>query len=355
MKTSIFGAMIRIIGVVLIGAMALGMTACGGGDDGGDSTHPDAKRWDSSFHDESSVTISHSVANDGVCTITVGGTPVTAQPLWDHLWKAQASYKYTVQEGKRYKYTFEAWTNGADRKLYIQYYGDGDDNEFLGSGWDGKAEENNLSPQFTITNQRKTYTLESELIPKSGDQNLDFQCANQTGTFYVKIISITEIPPENWSAEDRWDSSYFDQSTVTISHSVANDGVCTITVGGTPVTEQPLWNFLWSASAIYRYTAQAGKRYDYKFEAWTDGAERKLFIQWYGDGTDNVYLGTGWDGTEEENNLSPQFTIGSTRTTYTIGGETMEPIPKSGDQVLQFQCANQTGTFYVKILSITQK
>jgi hypothetical protein len=70
-----------------------------------------------------------------------------------------------------------------------------------------------------------------------------------------------------------------------------------------------------------------------------------MVLQWYNDTANAIYHGTGY-----ENEL-PTFTITSERQTYTIAGG--EPIPKSGIQHLEFQCANQTGTYYVKILSIT--
>jgi len=295
---------------------------------------PDAARWDS-WTDVPTVTIAHSVAANDECTITVGGA---AASEWDR-WQAKAAYSYTAEADFAYEYEFEAWTQAGTRSLTILYCYLDEEGEF----YDG----------ISITNQRQTYTVTGKTLPKGGIKNVEFQCADQLGTFYVKFISVTKITPEQQTPEDRWDSGYDDSSSVTIDHSVANDGVCTITVGGTAVTEQPLWNHLWKAQASYKYTVQAGKRYEYEFEAWTVGADRKLFIQWYGDGDAQVFLGTGWDGTEEGNNLSPQFTITNQRKTYTIGGAEMDPLPKSGIQDLTFQCANQTGTFYVKILSIT--
>jgi len=194
--------MLHIAGIIaLVAVIGFSMVACVGDDDSpstdGDKPHPDTAHWDSYAWDDpsSSVTISHSVANDGVCTITVGGTPLVGvpngDPLWNHLWKANASYSYTVQAGKLYEYKFEAWTVGADRRLYIEWYGDNDENLHNGSGWE--PYNNNYRPLFNITSQRKTYTFNSFAIPKNGEQGLTFQCANQTGTFYVKIISITAV------------------------------------------------------------------------------------------------------------------------------------------------------------------
>jgi len=161
----------------------------------------------------------------------------------------------------------------------------------------------------------------------------------------------TGDPFDALPAADRWSRWADDASTVTITHSVANDGVCTITVGGTALTTQPLYDYLWKASAGYKYTAQAGKYYEYKFEAWTDVGTRKVQLQWYADNSTSTYHGTKWieDPTET---FTPGFEITNTRTTYTVTAT--EAIPKSGVQDLSFQCANKTGEFYVKILSINE-
>jgi len=164
-----------------------------------------AERWNS-WHDQPSTTITHSVANDGVCAITVGGTALTGMPLWDYLWKATAVYAYTASAGKTYSYTFEAWTSDANRKLNVQLYADNNNQIYDDTGY-----ADNL-PVFTITSERKTYTLNgSILIPKSGTQQLSFQCANQIGTFYVKIISIT--PADNDPSGDSPPSDDFDGVT----------------------------------------------------------------------------------------------------------------------------------------------
>jgi len=170
------------------------------------------------------------------------------------------------------------------------------------------------------------------------------------------------VPPEGKSDKDRWSHWTHQSSTATINLSVDDDGVCTITVGGTAVPalnseggtsgECRYWNSVWYANASYQYTAKAGKTYSYKFEAWTDGAERALVIQWYNDSENEKYFGTEYDGDDSLNNCPPEFKITSVKKIYTINGD--EPMLKSGIQNLEFQCANQTGTFYVKIISITE-
>jgi len=144
-----------------------------------------------------------------------------------------------------------------------------------------------------------------------------------------------DIPPEEMPVQDRWYTWADGDATATVTHSVADDGLCTIVVGG---TEHPDWN-RWKATANYSYTVKANTVYEYKFEAWTAGGNRNLDIAYYneydGDGTVLQFL---------------NFEINSTPTIYTmIGGE----IPKDRIASLEFHCADQLGKFSVKILSIT--
>jgi hypothetical protein len=141
------------------------------------------------------------------------------------------------------------------------------------------------------------------------------------------------VPPEDRPVKDRWWKGVGPESTATLDYSVAGDGVCTITVGGIPIEDR------WKAHAGYSYTAQAGTRYVYTFEAWTESGERELSILYYYDDDEEIYLGV-W-----------QLPITNTRTTYTVRGQ---GIPKGGVRPLEFQCADQTGTFYVKILKIEE-
>jgi len=144
-----------------------------------EGTPPEAKpvadRW-SSWAD-GTATIKHSVASDGVCTVTVGGDAVT--DTWGT--GCDAEYTYTGRKGIAYEYTFEAWTDSGDRDLYFKYY----------SGW--QVDEIYLIEKISITNERNTYTVRGDVLPNNED-SLGFQCGNQFGTFYVKILSIKEVP-----------------------------------------------------------------------------------------------------------------------------------------------------------------
>jgi len=153
--------------------------------------------------------------------------------------------------------------------------------------------------------------------------------------FSISLLSITS----NKTPQNAWSKWVAEDATASLDYSVANDGVCTITVGGTAQAnnESDGWG-RWKASAQYTYTAKAGKRYIYKFEAWTDSGDRELRVQYYNDTANEVYKAS-------------DVSITNTRTTYTIYGEA---LPKGGERWVEFQCADQTGTFYVKMISIQE-
>jgi len=126
--------------------------------------------------------LDYSVDNDGVCTITVGGI---AQPCdetdgWG-IWKVNAHYEYTAKAGVSYVYTFEAWTESGTRDyLQFQYNTDNDEKIYLFQG-------------ISITSTRTTYTVYGEALSNGALNHVEFQCANQLGTFYVKVLEIKEL------------------------------------------------------------------------------------------------------------------------------------------------------------------
>ena len=173
---------------ILVISLVFGMMILGCETDPSDSTgktpeeKTTAERWEHKWIDDSSaVTINHSVADDGVCTITVGGTPVSDE--WER-WKGNCGYEYTAKKNKNYTYVIEAWTSTGDRTVSVQYFGGGDTNTVGGPPY--------LSKLLTITDMRTTYTFVGKELPRGGVIPMEFQCADQLGTFFVKIISITE-------------------------------------------------------------------------------------------------------------------------------------------------------------------
>jgi len=281
--------------------------------------------WDVWRDNNSTATLNCSIANDGVCTVTIGGIPEKhgVDGMWN-AWKISANYAYTGNAGKRYEYTFEAWTESGARNLHIEYYCDNDDSVYL-------------NDSITITTTRNTYIIRGQALPKSGGHDVQFQLADQPGTVNIKMLKIgeyndsgTDTDLNNWS---KWETP---GTTATLDYSVAADGVCTITVGGTPEPGDT-W---WKVNAQLQYAAKANTRYAYTFEAWTQSGDRSFRFQYYND-----------DDNDENVSLNTKFNITGTRKTYTIYGE---EIPKDGIREVEFQCANQTGTFYVKMLEIKE-
>jgi len=144
---------------------------------------PDKERW-SKWEIDSTATLVYSFEPDGALKIIIGGTPQVNDETdgWG-FWRAAVLYTYTAKAGISYEYKFEAWMepdpNHSTRILNVEYYDD----------WPNP--NTYLNNDVTITTERKTYTVRGQKIPKSKVFNLGFRGADQLGTFYVKMISIT--------------------------------------------------------------------------------------------------------------------------------------------------------------------
>ena len=288
-----------------------------GGTGGEDNTNLNS--WYVYRDDSSTATVEYSVAADGVCTVNVGGVPEKhgVDGVWN-AWKVNAQINYTAKANTSYIYTFEVWTESGARNLQVQYYHDPDENLVL-------------NKNINITSTRTTYTINGQKLPKGGQQRVEFQCANQIGTFYVKMLDIKEYNGNgDWS---KWEEP---GTTATLAYSVDANGVCTITVGGTANESAP-WNVS-ARYAQYDYTAKANTRYTYTFEAWTESGARNLRFQYCNDAVESTFL-------------SKTITLTNVRQTYTVNGKLL-----SGNalKLIDFQCANQTGKFYVKMLDIRE-
>ena len=132
-------------------------------------------RWLMNYSLPNNATLDHfSVNNEtGVVTTTVSGeTGGTA-------WRIRPRYYFNAETGKRYEYKFEAWLDSGTRNLYLLYYENNDTSTYLGQGVD-------------LTTTPQTFTVIGDVIPRDGFRHLQFQCGDQLGTFYLKMISITE-------------------------------------------------------------------------------------------------------------------------------------------------------------------
>ena len=323
----------KIFGIIAVAAVIMfSMTACPEDNNGGGTAPenlPDKGRWWAWVDPDSTATLDLSVNDDGVCTMIVGGV------VDPDIWHAEGKYNFTAKANTSYTYNFEAWTDTGNRALSVSYYD---------HAWDDHGSAGGKN--FSINSTPEAFTFIGPRITKAGVHTFEFNCANQLGKFYVKILSITETPsgselPENWPAADRWNKFVDSSSTATLDQfSVSADGVVTITIGGTPEPngQNNVWR-AWTIQAQYTYTSRANARYIYEIEAWkAPGSEdRTLHFQYYEDNDARIYLGTNIMLTEE-------------RTTYTVKGE---KLPNARGQ-LDFHCADQIGTFYVKVLSIEE-
>ena len=135
-------------------------------------------RWNKT--EDSSAKLNLSFSNALICEINVSGTALETGQRY----RARANYAYTGVPGKKYKYEFKAWTNDEPREIHVIYYA-GNNIIKNGNTWDGEV--------FTISGTQATYSFIGEFIPADGSYDLQFQCANQLGTFYISDIIITEV------------------------------------------------------------------------------------------------------------------------------------------------------------------
>ena len=219
MKTKIFFGKSAFFAIVVI---ALIFGSCDEPNNNNNGKSPGEKtpteRWSKFVDNSSTATLDYSVNNNGVCTITVGGI---ASSLSEN-WKAQAKYVYTADEGTRYIYQFQAWTKLGERKMGLNCYW----NDDYGGVVDAQS--------IMLTTEPTTYTIYGQKLPIGGFCYMLFHCADQLGTFYVKIISITESA----DVGNNGDFVYAEySSTITITGYTGNGGAVNIpsTIKGKPV------------------------------------------------------------------------------------------------------------------------
>jgi len=176
----------KLFGIIaIIAVIGFSMTACpedNNENNNGVELTPEEKpvqdRWRKWVADDSTATLEYEVNADGVCKITVGGTPAPSGEAW----KTTARYNYTGKANTIYTYEFEAWTESGTRNaFYIGYYEDNNERVYLGAS------------VGELTTTKKTFKINGEFLPKAGVRFMNFQCGGQLGTFYVKILEIKEV------------------------------------------------------------------------------------------------------------------------------------------------------------------
>jgi len=242
---------------------------------------PDKDRWGAWGTSGATATLDdYSVANDGVCTVTVGGTPEKQgqDSIW-RAWTVSAEFFYSGTAGKTYMYTFEAWTKSGTRDLHVQYYEDNDNSVYLGE-------------TVPITTERKTYTVYGQDLPKGGLLKIQFQLADQLGTVNLKVTEIKEytlgkLTITNFSDgssalsknRDAWGSAFWNSplspNDTYLLFCAVVEPQTNITVTGSTITI-PVWEVSYDRETVKPYTGT--------ITVATGGLEIYL---WYHDGNWN--------------------------------------------------------------------
>jgi len=243
-QTFVYG----IFAVIFIAILALAFTACPvTKDDLPDDEIPPEDlpvddRWSIDVNPDSTATIDHfEVNSDGVCIITVGGTPMPNNSTAGYnAWRTRARYAYTAKADTVYVYKFEAWTQSGTNSL---------DPIGFGYYFDNDTQDGFYSSPFADvppTTEQQTYTVIGRAIPKGGVQNLEFQLGTFHGTIYIKVLSITEYTPhlefelieEYWA--DEWGNTNFNNlNTYRLISAAGMSGIVEIPAvyNNKPVTE----------------------------------------------------------------------------------------------------------------------
>ena len=137
------------------------------------------ERISTAKENNSTATISISFPDsDSVCKVDIGGT---AMDINIH-WKTRIIYQYSGESGKKYKYSFKAWTDSGERTLGFAYH------------WDNSTQTSLHPDWIEIDNTNsKEYFFDGKVLTTSGVHNFEIYCADQLGTFYISDIVITEI------------------------------------------------------------------------------------------------------------------------------------------------------------------
>jgi len=234
------------------------------------------------------------------------------------------------------RYFFEA-----DGETYVLIISDDGDYELTVVG--GKTSTGTAKKSggvYTLTPSSPEADPFTVTVSSSGVTGMSGTIAFDDGTSEESPSEVEVAPPESVPVEYRWSIWRDPSSTATLNDfSVDNDGKVTITIGGTPEPQgvNNKWQ-AWKISAGYEYTSKANTAYKYVIEASKQGpGERRMNVQYYEDNATAIYLGE-------------YITLTETTEQYTLYGQ---KLPKKGVPI-HFQCADYTGTFYLKIISIEE-
>ena len=182
--------MARILGIIVMSAvMVIGFTACGGDLPGGGdnveqySNTPDDpynnwsynERWGK--NDDEETTVDYSIDN-GIVTVNVTGTKSP------NIWTSRVYYRYTAHAGRRYAFLINGKVVSppvGERTLHAQYFNDYENDTYIGCN-------------ITIpAGEWVDRSFVGDPIPYTRDESLGFQCANELGTFDLKVHAIIDV------------------------------------------------------------------------------------------------------------------------------------------------------------------
>ncbi|MDR1948927.1 MAG: hypothetical protein LBQ38_06030 [Spirochaetaceae bacterium] len=175
--------LMELIGVLLVFGLILA------GCDNGTPGNSEELRWSKWVDDSSSATLTYDVGSDGVCNITIGGTPnPDGQGVPWEAWKAQVQYSYSGEIGKTYIFTFDWWADGSTFENVAITYARHDDSD------PDKARDYPFGDGMleTIPTNQETKTFEATIPEGANVLSLKFSCGSDTGTFHIANISIRE-------------------------------------------------------------------------------------------------------------------------------------------------------------------
>jgi hypothetical protein len=271
----------RKIYVVLIGmALVLAISSCDtdGGGGGEDETPEGTWKWVQTSKPEGYSGISWPL-NDNSLTIekindnTFKFTMHNAAPEWWR-WTAMAGINYSANPGIN-EYKLELWTESGTRDINIRYYEKGEKRD----QWDS-PENGYMGMDITLGTTHKDITaIGAETDGR--DDSIGVQCGDKTGSFYIKIVSITSR-----SGDFPLAGAYTDADT--------GDTITVSATGTYKIVDNNILNNVIVEEGTMAYTTSSGGIFDdhnlfLNTTKKRDWDNTDVLITNYGDGTSGVY------------------------------------------------------------------
>jgi len=116
--------------------------------------------------------------NDGTIYITLEGEP---DP--ESIWQTDVRCFYSGEQGVKYRYEFDAWTDGAEREIEFEYTTEIQDYGIFTESF----------PLLKINGTRQRYSFTGDELRNSEIHRLYFNCGNDLTPFYIGNLTITPV------------------------------------------------------------------------------------------------------------------------------------------------------------------